>query len=284
VSRRANAIVARAMAKKPQDRHASAHELRQELVALTALATEQERVAALTPEPRRRRRAAVGTLAGLLVLAAVAAVAAVMLGLRPSDPDAGGPPGPDVVAPTRTSPASPARLRLRCWRGTTVKAPQDCPTPSGLRGMLWVYPSFKDDRALCRRIRQPFAPRKVLGYFCPFTSANPREGIRYSEWSSAASARRTISRDFSPWPEQAVEREGYTWSVWIRESRDETGWFSSALAYRDWPFSAEVVSNTPRAARLACNFVELRAPSTFEPVESLCVPGGVAAARAPRPR
>ena len=67
-----------------------------------------------------------------------------------------------------------------------------------------------------------------------------------------------------------MEREDYTWSVWIRESKDEQGWFSSAMAYRDWPFTAEVVSNTPRAARLACNFVEQRAPTTFKRVEGLC--------------
>ena len=67
-----------------------------------------------------------------------------------------------------------------------------------------------------------------------------------------------------------MEREGDTWSVWIRESKDEVGWFSAALVYRDWPFSAESVSNTPRAAKLTCNFVEQRAPTTFEPVQSLC--------------
>ena len=56
----------------------------------------------------------------------------------------------------------------------------------------------------------------------------------------------------------------------VREDRDEHGWFSSAVAYRDWPFSAEVVSNTKRAAILACNFIELREPDTYNTVKSLC--------------
>ena len=87
---------------------------------------------------------------------------------------------------------------------------------------------------------------------------------------SPSAASEIITRDFYPWRETDVEREGYTWSVWIRESSDETGSFSSAVAYRDWPFSAEVVSNTKRAALLACNFIELRAPDTFRRVTALC--------------
>ncbi len=94
--------------------------------------------------------------------------------------------------------------------------------PSGVQGLQWVYPDFKQDRAACRPIARPLSPRKVLAYFCPFTIDNPNEGIRYSEWDSAASAREVIGRDFY-WPETAVERDGYTWSVWIRESGDEQG-------------------------------------------------------------
>ncbi len=139
-----------------------------------------------------------------------------------------------------------------------------------MQGLLWVYPSFKQDRVACQRVAQPLSPRKVLAYFCPFTEDNPAEGIRYSEWVSASAAREIITRDFSPWPEAEIEREGYTWSVWIRESSDEQGSFSSAVAYRDWPFSAEVVSNTKRAAILACNLIELRAPDTYRRVTALC--------------
>ena len=267
VSRRANAIVARALAKDPEDRQASARQMREELVALRALATEHELRATPSARPRRSWRTGIAVLAGG---AAVATMAALPLNLSGGGSGAGGSSEQNAgSAPPSTSP-SPGRAR--CWDGTVAEQTQDCPTPSGQQGLLWVYPSFKTDRALCRRIWRPLSPRKVLGYFCPFTAANPREGVRYSEWSSAAAARATISRDFSPWPAQDVEREGYTWFVWIRESRDEEGWFSSALAYRDWPFSAEVVSNTSRAARLACNFVEQRAPTTFQRVHSLCLP------------
>jgi hypothetical protein len=110
----------------------------------------------------------------------------------------------------------------------------------------------------------------VRAYFCPFTFRNSQEGIRYTEWSSAGAARGVISRDYNPWPERGVEQEGYTWSVWIRRSKDEFGRFSAATVYRDWPFSAESVSNTPLAAKLTCNVVAQRAPTTFVPVRSLC--------------
>jgi hypothetical protein len=113
------------------------------------------------------------------------------------------------------------------------------------------------------------SPRKTLAYFCPFNADNPDEGIRYSEWVSASAASKVITRDFRPWTEDA-EPEGSPWSVWVREDRDEQGWFSSAVAYRDWPFSAEVVSNTKRGAILACNFIELREPDTYRTVKSLC--------------
>ncbi len=118
------------------------------------------------------------------------------------------------------------------------------------------------------------SPRKVLAYFCPFNAESPDEGIRYSEWVSASAAREIITRDFRPWPEVDAVLEGSTWSVWIREDRDEQGRFSSAVAYRDWPFSAEVVSNTKRAAILACDFIELRAPDTYRRATALCSSSG----------
>ena len=49
VSRRANAILARAMAKRPEDRYASAREMREDLAALRVLATEEEILAATSP-------------------------------------------------------------------------------------------------------------------------------------------------------------------------------------------------------------------------------------------
>jgi len=265
VSRRANAIVARAMAKEPTHRYVSAREMREDLMALKALATEQE--LASSTEPRRRPRVAVAALAGL---AAAATIAALALGLRDDDPSADrslDPDGPTAlpdVAPT----ASPQRLR--CWDGTVAKQTQDCPTPSGRPGLRWVYPTFQSDQPPCQLILRTKRANVVRGYFCPFTFRNPREGIRYNEWTSAVAARDVMSRDYNPWPERGVEQEGYTWSVWIRRSEDESGRFSAAMVYRDWPFSAESVSNTPLAAKLTCNFVEQRAPTTFEPVRSLC--------------
>jgi hypothetical protein len=138
-----------------------------------------------------------------------------------------------------------------------------------LQGLLWVYPSFKHDRGTCRRVWKPLSPRKVLVYFCPFDAENPNGGIRYSEWASASAAHEVMTTDFY-WPEKDVERDGYTWSLWVREDRDEKGWFSTGIAYRDWPFSAEVVSNAKSGAIQACNFVELRSPITFHRVSGLC--------------
>lgn len=271
VSRRANAVVARAMAKAPTDRYASAREMREDLTALRTLAAEQEQLASPVPTSPRRHRTRTAVLAGVVGLVAVAAL---LLGLRDQEPDdvAAPPQRQDDAAPATPAPAV-APSSVRCWNHEVTKEVERCPTPSGQEGLEWVYPSF--DRAACRRTWHPLSPSKRLGYFCPFTTANPREGIRYSEWTSASDAREIITRDFAPWPEQEVKRQGYTWSVWIRESKDEQGWFSSALSYRDWPFTAEVVSNTPRAAKLACNFVEQRAPTTFERVTSLCAAPGL---------
>jgi serine/threonine-protein kinase len=263
----ANAIVARAMAKKPEDRYGSAREMREDLTALRALATEQELLADPSRTPRARRRAAVVALVGVAGVAVAATIASLTLALGDGGPDA------STAVPTeRPSSSAPTAAtqprRVRCWDGRVTRLTEKCSTPTGREGLEWVYPGF--DRGVCRRTWRPLSPEKELGYFCPFTSANPREGIRYSEWSSAGAARDIISRDFAPWPEQEVAVQDDTWSVWIRESRDEAGWFSTALAYRVWPFSAEVVSNTPRATKLACNFVEQRAPTTFELVQSLC--------------
>jgi serine/threonine protein kinase len=270
VSRRANAVLARAMAKEPKRRYVSAREMREELVGLRELATEAELLAGPSPRTRRSRRTA---LAVVLCVATVATLTSLAFGLRDEEPAA---PRSSVSDASSSPPATPSvsLSPVRCWNGRIAEETAACPTPSGREGLLWVYPSFKTDQADCRRIPDLKAREKVLAYFCPFTVANPLEGIRYSEWQSAAAAHEAISRDFHPWPEQDVAREGYTWSLWIRASSDEGGRFSTALAYRDWPFSAEVVSNTARAVRLACNFVEQRSPRTFEPVGSLCLPAG----------
>jgi hypothetical protein len=211
-----------------------------------------------------------GLLALLALVTAILVPATAWLLRDPSGNEPGGAAAPQHdTEDSGAAPRASTSGRLRCWDGAVAARAAACPVPSGLRGLLWVYPSFEQDRAVCRRVTRPLTPRKVLVYFCPFTADNPDEGIRYSEWVSAAAAREVITRDFF-WPEVGVERDGYTWSVWVRESADEQGWFSSAVAYRDWPFSAEVQSNTRRASILGCNFIELRVPDTFRRVTSLC--------------
>jgi len=270
VSRATNAIVARAMAKKPEDRYSSAHEMRQELVALAGLAAEHEEQTAPSTAPRRRRhRAPVAALGGVALVVAALFAATTWWPLSPSDGDPDRPPSSPPAAHNSPATPSPTPVRKRrCWDGR-VRMPADCSVPSGVQGLMWVYPDLKRDRRTCRPIRHLLATRKVIAYFCPFTIDNPSEGVRYSEWDSASAAREVIGRDFY-WPERAVEREGYTWSVWIRQSADERGAFASAVAYRDWPFSAEVETNTKQGSIAACNYIDLRAPDTFRRVKSLC--------------
>ena len=271
VSRSTNAIVARAMAKKPGDRYASAHEMRQELVSLRALAAEQEDQSASSSAPGRGRRRT----------AARRRRSRGRHGGGPAGRDGVAAPGPERRRPERgalprsRTPRAPRRRPPRLPRpsGDAGTAESECPRTvpcrRGCRDCSGSIPDFKRDRADCRPIARPLSPRKVLAFFCPFTIDNPNEGIRYSEWDSAASAREVIGRDFY-WPETAVERDGYTWSVWIRESGDERGAFSSAVAYRDWPFSAEVETNRKRAAILACNTIDHRQPDTYRRVTAMC--------------
>jgi serine/threonine protein kinase len=273
VSLRTNAVVARAMAKKPGDRYPSAHEMRNDLVSLRTLAAEEEERAAAAEAPARwPRRTVPLALAGVVVAAAVVATTTWLLGPDGGDPS-GHPASQRDTGSSQDSPSAGAVRPRRCWDGQVLET-ADCSTPSGLQGLLWVYPSFKHPPADCRRVSRPLSPRKVLAYFCPFNPENPEAGIRYSEWVSADAARKIITRDFRPWGEEDVELDGYTWSVWIREDRDEQGTFSSGIAYRDWPFSAEVVSNTKQGAILACDLVELRSPETFHRVTDLCTSSG----------
>jgi serine/threonine protein kinase len=271
VSRGMNAIVARAMAKKPDDRYPSAHEMRQELVALTALAAEHEEQQARShPSHRRRQRVApVVAFAGVACVVAVLIAATVWLPLGASDSDPNNPPSsPAAAGNSSETPTSKATPKRRCWNGQ-VREPADCPTPTGLEGLLWAYPSFQERFATCKPIPRPFAKRRKLAYFCPFTPDNPGEGIRYSEWESVTAANEVIDRDVG-WPEKDVEQEGYTWSLWVRENRDEHGRFSTVVAYHDWPFSFEVETNERQAAKQACNLIKLRHPETFRFVDSLC--------------
>lgn len=270
VSRGTNAILARAMAKNPENRYSSAHEMRQQLVVLSALAAEQEEQAP-RPLPSRWGRYWVAPLAGVGFLVAVLLAATMWLPMGASDSDPSDPPSSQAAAGNPSGiPTGQPTPKQHCWDGQ-VTEPANCATPSGVKGLSWLFPTFKQAQARgeCQTIPRPFAKRRTLAYFCPFTADNPGEGIRYSEWESAAAAREVIGDDVS-WPAKDVEREGYTWTVWVRENRDENGRYSTVVAYRDWPFSVEVESNTRLAAIKGCNLIELRAPTTFRRVRSLC--------------
>ena len=191
VSRGTNAIVARAMAKKPGDRYASAHEMRQELVSLRALAAEQEdQSASSSATGARRRRTAAVALAGVAV-AAIVLAATVWLVRGPAATRAARLPRSGTTA-TLPGHSFPVRREPAAMLGRPSReAGRGLPRAVGAAGTAVGVPRASSTTVPdCRRVPRPLSPRKVLAYFCPFNADNPDEGIRYSEWESAAGSPR----------------------------------------------------------------------------------------------
>ena len=104
-------------------------------------------------------------------LAAIVLAAAVWLVRDPSEAPAS---QRDDGTPHATASPSTASQR-RCWDGR-VGVPADCSAPSGVQGLQWVYPAFKQARADCRRVARPLSPRKVARLLLSLQRRQPERG------------------------------------------------------------------------------------------------------------
>lgn len=265
-SRAVNAILQRSMAKNPEDRFESAALMRTHLLAARSQLPDSESTVSTSrsdtltvpldePPPRRRPRSLLvaGLVAGFVAAIAVAAVGAVALRLSTD----GESPG--------TAPA-----QVTCWTGLQVDSPDQCSIPSGVAGMRWVYPSFDKDFAGCEVVRNPVAAKKVRAWFCPF-AGNPDEGVRYNEWRSPSDARDYHDANYRPYTAEPFRLGDSTvGDVWRRLSPGEYGLVSTAMVYREWPFSVSVQSERLAGLDAGCKLVAIRSPVDFATTSLEC--------------
>ncbi|MEZ0579845.1 serine/threonine-protein kinase [Nocardioides sp. MH1] len=146
----------------------------------------------------------------------------------------------------RTQPPPTPVDDVTCWNGMTTSSAQQCPDPSGVAGLEWMYPSF--DRRECGPKRLPY-PRLTV-WQCPkVTAAGDPVLIRYTEWQSAALADASYaSKDRGSHQTFIRSADGdVVRTVWRYDGFNREGRVTLSSVYHDWPFSVSVEGASQRA-------------------------------------
>lgn len=278
-----NNILARALAKDPQARFASASEMAQELRALRARLptvdpviapgtsydatwggppgpkpppldvpvndpTEHLSDPAVEPPQRdtpSRRWPAV--LAAIVVLGLVGwqALAQGWLDGDSDSPNSDAADSPNSATP----PSGEEGGGATCWDGTEVAELSQCSDPEGLAGLAWMVPSMDPDDPTCYE-KDEIEPGKTLVWVCPFLFRGASGTIRYSEWQSAPIANAHYREEYGAQPRRVVSLNAVPRYLWRLDERTEEGLFRMTTSYVRWPFSISIAAST-RAAREA---------------------------------
>jgi hypothetical protein len=134
-------------------------------------------------EPRRGGRRA---LAGVVALAAVAAIVVAVWSFSRSDPPSTSEAEPE---PTTASTSAPGAVEssepgpaptATCWNGHPVASIRQCTEPNEVRGLSWVFPSSDDDS--CEHASRAQATR-VINRYCPVSlPGGSVVQLHYSQW------------------------------------------------------------------------------------------------------
>ena len=122
--------------------------------------------------------------------AALAAVALVAVGLGvllPGDDDgghAGGQPDASTSpSATESTSAAPPPAPYQCWDGKEAQQLTDCPPPTGVAGLKWVFPAMAGEK--CGKVTKDGADGSVLRVLCRHVLVDgTRIGVGYFQWRS----------------------------------------------------------------------------------------------------
>ena len=217
-------------------------------------------------DPRSRPKAGRGVRlasAGRSLLAAVALV----LGLagagiaRTFDQSNEGNPSAGKLVSADGKPGDPGSVtdRVVCWDGHSTLSLRGCGSPSGLRGLAWVFPSIQPEA--CEAIGSVGRPQ---AWSCPVSLEGRDATIVYGELFSVADG---VDHYDAVYENGVAQRKTvgarYVWKAKERNVR-EVWQFSSMYVAEPW--SVHVESVTRKGAKLAFKSVEFRSPDELQGV------------------
>lgn len=197
-----------------------------------------------------------------LLLAAVLAVALVsvsVVAVRTLDDDDGAgddavrQPDPTPAASTTSSEPAAAPAPYRCWDGSDAQQLTDCPAPTGVEALRWLFPQLGGQK--CGAPTRS-GPGVVLRLLCSARLADgSRVQLGYYQWTSVR-AGETFYDD-----QQLESADSGGFHYWAGRSE---GTLKSALLYLDAPFS--LTWTVPAGAKAVPADLELVKPRPPEQV------------------
>jgi hypothetical protein len=169
-------------------------------------------------------------LRSLIVLVPLAAVVLVAAGIGASKLWA--------EIPVREDPDPP----VTCWDGTETTL-SECSEPTGLRGLRWVFPSFRPSDDACERVRRSERNQeRPLEVACTSSFDQRPVTLTYSVRTSLDQGLTFLERRYGEPPTEDADGERL---VFRSQGADEDGLHSATVAYADHPFAVTVEAPDP---------------------------------------
>lgn len=152
--------------------------------------------------------------------------------------------------PAKPEPA----VQLTCWNG---EEGTDCPEPAGVKGLRWVFPSFRPGLRTCREVARAGAGQeRPLEWACRARLDGSDVVITYTVRTSTQAGLGYLRRTVTPRPTRTEDGDHL---VFATTKPGPDGRFAVTVAYADHPFTVTASAVTLRLCNLALDeLVQLR--------------------------
>ena len=194
---------------------------------------------------RQRRRLMVATALLGVTLAGLAIARVIAQGNEAGRNDAAQGPG------------DASQERLRCGDESAALGARGCGPPTGLAGLVWVFPSIEP--ASCEAARRPGGAQT---WSCTVSTRSGADvAVVYRELISVPRGLNFYSRKYSSGLADRKQRAGRY--LWRATDADERGIWQISSMYVDQPWAVHVEADTKKGARQGFEAI------SFRPVEEL---------------
>lgn len=127
---------------------------------------------------------------------------------------------------------------VACWDGSEASAP-DCPPPTGLAGLRWVFPSFRPFGGACDKVvYKKGRGTRPLAYVCTVRLGGRTARVTYSERSDLEGSLDFFARRYDE--VRPVSTAGGARLVYSDPAPRKNGTYEAAVALTTYPFSVTV--------------------------------------------